>query len=1403
MIYAFARTGLRLALVSLIAFAPRAFAVTEVVQCPIWSGGHANPVAAGYYLMLGYASASCIGNVSCVVPGPVHGTVAHCTAANLCGPNPHNVYPGGYGPAPDILSVGHAGGYWCGNYTDDQKNKGDPDDCPNCGKGKGNPVNVATGNKFQREPDFAGTAQGTLPFVRYYNSAPPWTQHRLGHRWSHTYSRSLFHAVTQFKATREDGKVITFTLSGSNWVADADTPDTLVAAGADWKLTTADNVVELYSASGQLLSITDATGRVTTLSYSDGTASGPNGGVYEGTSTAMIPGILIRVQDFTGRQLQFGYTSNGLLRRLTDPLGGVHLYNYDTSVAGGKLTSVQYPNSTTRTYHYNESANTSGANLPYALTGITDENGVRFATYKYASDGRALSTEHAGVTNKYSFTTYGTGTTTYTDPLGATFTASHSTIRGMKQVTGTSRTCAGCGTTSETYTFDADRNRTSHKDFNGNLACYAFGSRNLETSRTEGLSGTGTCASRVTTSATRTITTEWHPTWRIRKRIAEPLKITSFSYHGESGVSCAPAGASTMLLCSKTVQATTDADGSLAFTATSDGAARTWSYTYNLEGQMLTANGPRTDLTDETTLAYYTADDVAGKYRKGDLASSTNALGHVTQFTEYDAAGRLLKSIDANGLETVLEYWPRGWLKTRKLGSATAGYEVVGYEYDSVGQLTKVTQPDGSFVEYTYDAAHRLTDIEDGLGNRIHYTLDAMGNRTLEESFDPASTLMRAHSRVIDGLNRVWKEIGGTTPSTQVTQNGFDANGNVTSILDPLSRTTLQEFDALNRLKAVKDPFNGTANPTSYSYNRQGVLTQVTDPTGLSTIYTVNGHGETLGQSSPDTGSTSFTFDPAGNMLTKTDARSVQAVYAYDALNRLTQIVYPDQTVTYTWDSCTNGKGRLCAISDSSGTTTYTLDLWGRVTGKSQVVASLTQSMGYAFNSAGQLSTVTTPSGRSVVYTYANGRPVSVAVNGVNVLTGVTYEPFGPNGGWLWGNHTAGSPNTHTRVHDKDYRTTRVTSDLPVSGSQPYFDKQFTWDAMSRIGSIQDLANSALNATYGFDSLDRVTSATQGAASWGYTYNGIGDRLTSTVGAASTTYGYFSGTHRLQTLSGAQSKSYSFDAAGNMTSDGAITWVYGGDNRPTSAGSTTFLINALGQRVKKTTGASATRFVYDESGRLWGEYDSAGTLIQEFVWLEDLPVAVIRANGAGTDLFYVHPDHLGTPRAITRASDNQFVWKWDNTEPFGNSAPNENPSGLGAFAFNLRFPGQYFDVETGTHYNYFRDYDPSTGRYIESDPIGLGAGLSTFAYVHATPLSRTDRFGLCDDNDKKKCKLRCQNDCYRLFLFGKDDCDIDYYWLPYEWTKNLSPGWRRCRSANEQEFYVCVEKCEPKCTRTK
>jgi RHS repeat-associated protein len=111
------------------------------------------------------------------------------------------------------------------------------------------------------------------------------------------------------------------------------------------------------------------------------------------------------------------------------------------------------------------------------------------------------------------------------------------------------------------------------------------------------------------------------------------------------------------------------------------------------------------------------------------------------------------------------------------------------------------------------------------------------------------------------------------------------------------------------------------------------------------------------------------------------------------------------------------------------------------------------------------------------------------------------------------------------------------------------------------------------------------------------------------------------------------------------------------------------------------------------------------------------------------DIYFIHPDHLNTPRVITN-NVNQVVWRWDNLDPFGANLPNENPSGLGNFTCNLRLPGQYFDRETKLHYNYFRDYDPSIGRYIESDPIGLRGGINTYAYVYSNPMRYIDPDGL-------------------------------------------------------------------------
>jgi RHS repeat-associated protein len=137
-----------------------------------------------------------------------------------------------------------------------------------------------------------------------------------------------------------------------------------------------------------------------------------------------------------------------------------------------------------------------------------------------------------------------------------------------------------------------------------------------------------------------------------------------------------------------------------------------------------------------------------------------------------------------------------------------------------------------------------------------------------------------------------------------------------------------------------------------------------------------------------------------------------------------------------------------------------------------------------------------------------------------------------------------------------------------------------------------------------------------------------------------------------------------------------------------------------------------------------------GAPLQETVYLGNLPVVVMKPGASGPTVYNVYADHLQAPRVLTRASDNQIVWRWDHSDPFGLAQPDENPGGLGTFTYNLRFPGQVFDKETNSHYNYFRDYDPQTGRYVQSDPIGLDGGINTYAYVAGNPISNVDPKGL-------------------------------------------------------------------------
>ena len=201
-----------------------------------------------------------------------------------------------------------------------------------------------------------------------------------------------------------------------------------------------------------------------------------------------------------------------------------------------------------------------------------------------------------------------------------------------------------------------------------------------------------------------------------------------------------------------------------------------------------------------------------------------------------------------------------------------------------------------------------------------------------------------------------------------------------------------------------------------------------------------------------------------------------------------------------------------------------------------------------------------------------------------------------------------------------------------------------------------------------------------------------------------------------------------------------------------TGGTANYVYNALGQMIEKYGTGATSLIVYDEAGHLLGEYSSTGALLQETIWMGDTPIATLRPNGSSISAYYVHTDQLNAPRVITQPSTNTIAWRWD-TDPFGSAAPDQNPASLGTFTYNLRFPGQYYQAETGINYNYARDYDPQTGRYIEPDPIGLAGGSwSTYAYVGGNPVSFVDRLGLSQSCPTcQQSFIDCLANCIRKY----------------------------------------------------
>ena len=611
---------------------------------------------------------------------------------------------------------------------------------------------------------------------------------------------------------------------------------------------------------------------------------------------------------------------------------------------------------------------------------------------------------------------------------------------------------------------------------------------------------------------------------------------------------------------------------------------------------------------------------------------------------------------------------------------------------------------------------------------------------------------------------RLWKLLNTASQPQSIRVFNYDAQGNLTKTIDSPDgviandqTTDYSGYDNLNRLTEITDAIGGL---THTNYDGLDHVNQVKDPRNLTTDYVTSGLDNRLSEDSPDRGAINNTsFDAAGNLLTSSDARGIITTYSYDSLNRLLSANYQPPTgaaaqINYRYDgnpnpANNNAKGKLTHIDVPSDSTDWNYDSEGRLQSKLQTTdvtnaagtaGTLQRNTSYSYVAAtGRLDILTYPSGLRIKYSYDSaGRPRSIALAAnagaafVTQLDTIAYRPLGVADSYRLPAVT-GQP-TISRHTNKDGNIDSYT--LNDGG------KILSYDRLGNLirQSDGDPGNTINDLIYQYDSLNRLTDFSRAAGNINqhYDYDAGGNRRSKTVNTSTVTaYTPETDSNRLATVGSA---AYNYDLSGNLTSNGAIVFVYSARGRLSQVKTTDnslnykYATNGLGQRVSKTnaaavgTAAGASRvYVYDEAGHLIGEYDSSGARIQEHIWLGDQPVVVV--NGSGGGLFYVLSDHLNTPRQIINSS-KQLRWRWDNLDPFGVNLPDSNPQGLGGFAYALRFPGQYYDSESGLFYNGFRSYDPKGGRYTQSDPIGLMGGLNTYSYVGNNPLNAIDPLGL-------------------------------------------------------------------------
>lgn len=784
-------------------------------------------------------------------------------------------------------------------------------------------------------------------------------------------------------------------------------------------------------------------------------------------------------------------------------------------------------------------------------------------------------------------------------------------------------------------------------------------------------------------------------------------------------------------------QIVTVQDATTIFTYDNDGNRATLtdaennltSFTYNRLGQPLIT-------TDARNNVWIKAYDVAG-----NLTSDTNPLNQTTTYT-YDRLNRRNSTVDALNHTTAYAYDIRGNITriTDTLG------QIKTRHYDARGRLTvEIDEAGKAMRAFTYNLAGLLAEAQYA-GNTMTYEyraglqLSSIEDTTLNEAltYDQRGRLLAVTEMLDDTTGQTWRQ-------------AYDAKGQTVTLTDRNGKLTQQRFDGLGRLIEVIDPANGR---TRYTYDSRDNLLALTDANNRSTVFDYDRNNQTLSETLPAGQIWRYSFDATGNLIDLIDGNGNKIVFTYDAAGLRVGESYTEKNAQQAIRMISfsfNALGNLIGWQDVnqvdgavSLSATYALDGLQRRTQETLTYGNLSFTIQTAYHPTGRLKSLAYPDGYTVQYGYDAYQGLDSVVLPEGAIQyqqkrwNIPQQILFPGG-----SQQLQAFDPLMRLIDK-----RVLS----PDQQERYRLTNTYDPESNI-TRQTGTNGVVE--YSYDNLYRLTGADQ---PWpqvdeAYIYDPLGNRLADSRRGGSQTWSYGSNNQLLQSYSQSGSAViHSYDDSGSLINNTSTAqeaglnqhYAYDAANRRTEVRDSSnaliarYQYDPLGRRISKTVYSSAplapvtTYFVYGREGLL-AEVNAQGETIAAYGWkpegLWGTNPQFIRTRpqaepSAPLTTYYYQNDHLGTPRSILDSAGT-VVWT-QKSYAFGEvaeltSETIKNP---------LRFPGQYADDETEGYYNYFRDYNPSTGRYVESDPIGLFGGINSYSYVAARPLIWTDPQGL-------------------------------------------------------------------------